>query len=66
MDHQIWVPSKSGAEFFLKSYNFFLTLLQTKRNSLQTTTYQYLQVKKKSLLFKSGAKFTQILITTIK
>ena len=29
MNYQIWVLSKSGAELFLKSYNFFLTLIQT-------------------------------------
>ena len=34
------VPSMLGDELFLKSYNFFLTLLHTKKKSLRTTTYQ--------------------------
>ena len=59
MNHQIWVPSKSGAELFLKSYNFFLRYYKRKESHYkQLHTKIFKLKKKKSLSFKSGAGLT--------
>ena len=59
MDHQIQMPLNSEDELFLQSYNFFWRYYKRKESHYKQT-YQDIYVKKKSVLFKSGARFTQV------